>query len=155
MRRPGPIIRQISSGGVIFRKNDAYIEIALVAVKDGKVWCLPKGIVDKGEKPDETAVREVLEETGLKGRIIEKLGEINYWYYLKEEEARCRKTVHFYLLEYEGGDISKHDWEVDKSAWFQIDDALKIASHKNEKEIIEKAREILSSRFSVRSSETN
>jgi len=143
MKRPGPIIRQISSGGVIFRKNDASIEIALVAVKDGKVWCLPKGIVDKGEKPGETAVREVSEETGLKGRIIEKLGEINYWYYLKEEEAKCRKTVHFYLLEYEDGDISKHDWEVDKAAWFQIDDALKIASHKNEKEIIEKARERL------------
>jgi len=155
MRRPGPIIRQISSGGVIFRKNDASIEIALVAVKDGKVWCLPKGIVDKGEKPDETAMREVSEETGLKGRIIEKLGEINYWYYLREEEARCRKTVHFYLLECEGGDISKHDWEVDKAAWFQIDDALKIASHKNERDIIQKAREVLSSRFSVRSSETN
>ncbi len=153
--RPGPIIRQVSSGGVIFRKNDDSVEIALVAVKDGKVWCLPKGIINKGEEPDETAIREVSEETGLKGRVIEKLGEINYWYYLKEEEAKCRKTVHFYLLEYEGGDISKHDWEVDKAAWFQIDDALKIASHKNERDIIEKAREVLSSRFSVRSSETN
>jgi 8-oxo-dGTP diphosphatase len=141
--RPGPIIRQVSSGGVIFRKNEASVEIALVAVKDGKVWCLPKGIINKGEEPDETAIREVSEETGLKGRIIEKLGEINYWYYLKEEEAKCRKTVHFYLLEYEGGDISKHDWEVDKAAWFQIDDALKIASHKNERDIIEKARERL------------
>jgi len=141
--RPGPIIRQVSSGGVIFRKNEASVEIALVAVKDGKVWCLPKGIINKGEEPDETAIREVSEETGLKGRVIEKLGEINYWYYLKEEEAKCRKTVHFYLLEYEGGDISKHDWEVDKAAWFQIDDALKIASHKNERDIIEKARERL------------
>jgi len=141
--RPGSIIRQVSSGGVIFRENDDSVEIALVAVKDGKVWCLPKGIINKGEEPDETAIREVSEETGLKGRVIEKLGEINYWYYLKEEEARCRKTVHFYLLEYEGGDISKHDWEVDKAAWFQIDDALKIASHKNERDIIEKARERL------------
>ena len=153
--RPSPIIRQVSSGGVIFRKNDDSVEIALVAVKDSKVWCLPKGIINKGEEPDETAIREVSEETGLKGRVIEKLGEINYWYYLKEEKAKCRKTVHFYLLEYEGGDISKHDWEVDKAAWFQIDDALKIASHKNERDIIEKAREVLSSRFSVRSSETN
>jgi 8-oxo-dGTP pyrophosphatase MutT (NUDIX family) len=141
--RPGPIVRQVSSGGVIFRKNDDSVEIALVAVKDGKVWCLPKGIIDKGEEPDETAIREVSEETGLKGRVIEKLGEINYWYYLKEENAKCRKTVHFFLLEYETGDISKHDWEVDKAAWFQIDDALKIASHKNERDIIEKAREML------------
>ncbi|MGB9716130.1 MAG: NUDIX hydrolase [Thermodesulfovibrionales bacterium] len=143
MRREGNVIRQVSSGGVIFRKHNSSFEIALVAVKDGKVWCLPKGTVDKGEKPDETAIREVSEETGLKGRIIKKLGEINYWYYLKEEKAKCRKTVHFYLLEYESGDISKHDWEVDKAAWFKIDDALKIATHKNEKDIIQKAKEIL------------
>ncbi|MGQ9569966.1 MAG: NUDIX hydrolase [Thermodesulfovibrionales bacterium] len=143
MRRLAPIIRQVSSGGVIYRKDNSSFEIALVAVKDGKVWCLPKGMVDKGEKPAETAVREVSEETGLKGKIIEKLGEINYWYYLKEEKAKCRKTVHFFLLEYESGDISKHDWEVDKVAWFKIDDALKIATHKNEREIIEKAKGIL------------
>jgi 8-oxo-dGTP diphosphatase len=146
--RPGPIKREVSSGGVIFRKNNDSVEIALIAVKGGKVWCLPKGNIDKGEKPGVTAVREVEEETGLKGRIIEKLGEINYWYYIKEEEARCRKTVYFFLLEYESGDISKHDWEVDKAAWFRIDDALEIASHKNERGMIEKAKEILSSRFS-------
>ncbi len=143
MRRPATIIRQVSSGGVIYRKHNSSFEIALVAVKNGKVWCLPKGMVDRGEKPAETAIREVSEETGLKGKIIEKLGEISYWYYLKEEKAKCRKTVHFFLLEYESGDISKHDWEVDKVAWFKIDDALKIAAHKNEKEIIEKAKEKL------------
>jgi 8-oxo-dGTP pyrophosphatase MutT (NUDIX family) len=141
--RPGPIKRQVSSGGVIFRKNNASLEIALIAVKGGKVWCLPKGIVDKGESPEMTAVREVAEETGLKGRIVEKLGEISYWYYIKEEEARCRKTVHFFLIEYEGGDISKHDFEVDTAAWFPIDNALKMASYKGEREIIEKAKEIL------------
>ncbi len=141
--RPGTIKRQVSSGGIIFRKNNSTIEIALIAVKGGKVWCLPKGIVDKGESPEMTALREVAEETGLKGRIVEKLGEISYWYYIKEEEARCRKTVHFFLIEYERGDVSKHDFEVDMAAWFPIDDALKMASHKGEKEIIEKAKEIL------------
>ena len=141
--RPGPIKRQVSSGGVIFRKNNSTIEIALIAVKGGKVWCLPKGIIDKGESPEKTAVREVAEETGLKGKIIEKLGEINYWYYLKEEEARCRKTVHFFLIEYESGDISKHDWEVDKAAWFPINEAMEKASHENEREIIKRAREVL------------
>ena len=90
-----------------------------------------------------TAVREVSEETGLQGRIIEKLGEINYWYYIKEEEARCRKTVHFFLIEYEDGDISQHDFEVDMVSWFSIDEALKKASYKGEREIIEKARNIL------------
>jgi len=145
--RPRPIKRQVSAGGVIFRKAGAPIEIALVAVKEGKVWCIPKGIIDKGETPDVTAVREVSEETGLQGRIIEKLGDISYWYYIKEEEARCRKTVHFFLIEYESGDISEHDSEVDMASWFPIDEALEKASYKGEKEIIEKAKEILKSRM--------
>ncbi len=134
---------QFSSGGILFRKHNDITEIAMVAVKGGNVWCLPKGLIDKGEVPEKTALREVEEETGLKGRIIEKLGEITYWYYIKEENIKCKKTVHFFLMEYEAGDVSKHDWEVDNAAWFPIDEALKKARYKGEKEIIEKAREIV------------
>jgi 8-oxo-dGTP diphosphatase len=141
--KPAAIKRQISSGGVIFKRHNRIIEVAMVAVKGGTVWCLPKGLIDKGEIPEKTALREVEEETGLKGRIIEKLGEITYWYYLKEENAKCRKTVHFFLMEYEGGDISNHDWEVDDAAWFPIDEALDKISYKSEKELIEKARKKL------------
>jgi len=137
------IKRQVSSGGVIFKKSDGRVEIALVAVKNGTVWCLPKGIIDKGERPENTAVREVAEETGLKGRVVEKIGEITYWYYLKGENARCKKTVHFFLLEYESGDVSEHDREVDEASWFPLEEALKKASYKSEREIIEKAKGIL------------
>jgi len=141
--RPATIKTQVSSGGVIFRKNNDMVEIALVSVKDGKVWCLPKGIVDKGESPEKTAVREVSEETGLRGRIVEKLGEIKYWYYIKEGNIKCRKTVHFFLMEYEGGDVADHDWEVDSASWFQIDEALKKVNYKSEKELLEKAKKNL------------
>lgn len=140
MIKPAALKTQVSSGGVIFRRYDGSIEVAMVAVKGGNVWCLPKGLIDKGEVPEKTAIREVAEETGLKGRIIEKLGEITYWYYIKEENIKCRKTVHFFLMEYEGGDVSNHDWEVDDASWFLIDEALKKASYRGEKEIIEKAR---------------
>ncbi len=143
MIKPAALKTQVSSGGVIFRRYDGSIEVAMVAVKGGNVWCLPKGLIDKGEVPEKTAIREVAEETGLKGRIIEKLGEITYWYYIKEENIKCRKTVHFFLMEYEGGDVSNHDWEVDDASWFLIDEALKKASYRGEKEIIEKARKKL------------
>jgi 8-oxo-dGTP diphosphatase len=81
--RPASLIRQTSSGGVIFRKAPGVLEVVLVSVKGGKYWCLPKGIIDKGETPEVTAVREVREESGLWGRIIDKLGEITYWYYIR------------------------------------------------------------------------
>ena len=148
---PGIIKRQVSSGGVVFRKNNSSIEVALIAVKSGKVWCLPKGSIDKGESPEETALREVTEETGLKGRLIEKLGEIMYWYYLKEEAAKCKKTVHFFLIEYESGDFSRHDWEVESVAWFPINEAIKKARYRGEREIIEKAKEKLDRRLEEKS----
>lgn len=141
--KPAALKTQVSSGGVIFRKNNDIVEIALIAVKGGNVWCLPKGVIDKGEIHEMTALREVEEETGLKGRIIEKLGEITYWYYIKDENAKCKKTVHFFLMEYEGGDISDHDWEVDRASWFTIDEALKKASYRGEKEMIEKVKKRL------------
>jgi 8-oxo-dGTP pyrophosphatase MutT (NUDIX family) len=141
--KPVALKTQVSSGGVIFKRSDDIVEIALVTVKGGNVWCLPKGLIDKREVPEKTAIREVAEETGLKGRIIEKLGEITYWYYIKEENAKCRKTVHFFLMEYEGGDVLNHDREVDNASWFPIDEALKKASYRGEKEIIEKAKKII------------
>ncbi len=131
---------QVSAGGVIFRRNKELIEIAMVSTKNGSVWCLPKGLIDRGEKPEETAVREVKEETGLNGKIIEKLGEITYWYYLKEENVRCKKTVHFFLMEFMGGDISEHDWEVDLVLWLPLDEAIKKATYKGEREILKKAK---------------
>jgi 8-oxo-dGTP diphosphatase len=133
---------------VIFRKTpDNALEIALVAVKDGKVWSLPKGIVEKGEEAADTAVREVREETGLSGRIVEKIGDISYWYYIKEDNAKCRKTVHFYLLEYVSGSTADHNWEVDAAEWFPLAEALDRVSYKGDREIVRKAKEMLSGKW--------
>lgn len=140
MIRPALLMKQTSAGGVIFRKAAGGVEIALVSVKDGSAWCLPKGLVDKGETPDITAVREVREETGMNGRIIDHLGDINYWYYIKGDNAKCRKTVHFYLMEYVSGDTSDHDAEVDCAEWFTLSAALEKISYKGDRSILLKAQ---------------
>lgn len=111
-----------------------------MSVKGGKVWCLPKGIIDKGETPEVTAVREVREESGLTGRIVDGLGDITYWYYIKGENVKCRKTVHFFLLEYISGDTKQHDFEVDDSQWFPIEVALEKISFKGDRSVLERAK---------------
>lgn len=130
--------RQVSSGGVTFRKSDKGIEVALIRIRAGR-WALPKGLINKGEVPEETALREVREETGLEGRLIDKLGDIEYWYFSKEDQTKYHKFVHFYLIEYERGSIDDHDWEVEEVKWFPVEDAIKTLSYKSEKEIMEKA----------------
>lgn len=141
--KPASLKTQVSSGGVIFRKHEGIIEIAMVTVKGGSVWCLPKGLINKGENPEETALREVSEETGLQGRIIEKLGEITYWYYIKDENTKFKKTVHFFLMEYVSGDIADHDLEVDNSFWVPLGIAPERAGYRGEREMIEKSKKRL------------
>jgi len=141
--RPASLKKQTSAGGVIYKKNDSSIQIALISVRNGQAWCLPKGIVDKGETTEETAVREVREETGLNGRIIDALGEINYWYFVREENIKCRKKVYFYLMEYVSGDTDDHDFEVDEAGWFPLEIALEKVSYKGDRMVIEKAIEKL------------
>ena len=133
----------ISSGGLVFRNVSGHLEVVLISRLNGKVWCLPKGHVEKGENAEQTAVREVSEETGLQGEIVEKLGDVQYWYYDKWEKKRIFKTVHFFLLKYLAGDVNNHDREVDEARWFAIDKARNLMSYSSEKDIFEKATAFL------------
>lgn len=136
---------QVSSGGVVFRKRDGRIEVTVISrtARSGqKVYCLPKGWIEKGETPEEAAIREVREETGLTGRILQKIGEINYFFYSDKKE-RISKAVHFYLLEYISGNTSDHDDEVEDAGWFPLEDANALLSYKNEREILLKAGDII------------
>lgn len=145
--RPASIKHLHSAGGVIFKKEANTFEVALIAMKNKTVWTLPKGIIDKGEQPETAAIREIKEETGLKGGIIDMIGDISYWFYLKGENAKCRKTVSYFLLEYIEGDIGDYCWEVDEAKWFALDDAIKRVSYKSDREILEKAKEKLWARY--------
>lgn len=142
--KPATIQYLKSSGGVIFRQINNEIEVALIAIKNKKIWTLPKGLIDKGENAEEAAIREIAEETGLYGTIIDFIDEKSYWFYIKDGNVKCKKTVVYYLLKYFSGDIKKHNWEVDEAKWFLIDDAIVKVNYKSDREIIQKARDYLS-----------
>ncbi|MFQ5950111.1 MAG: NUDIX domain-containing protein, partial [Nitrospiria bacterium] len=88
--------KHTSSGGVIYRPKEEGVQVILISHYNQKgrlVWCLPKGSVEAGETLQETALREVREETGTDGRILEKIGEIQYWFYSRQEATKIFKTV--------------------------------------------------------------
>ena len=143
----------LSSGGVVYRRRKDGVEVALVSVltRHGKgptVWELPKGLVEEGENIARTAHREVREETGLDGRIIEKIGDIHYFYSEKSsrETKRILKIVIFFLMEYTSGTVAFHDAEVEECSWFSASDAARALSFEDEREILVKALAIVAER---------
>ena len=135
-----------SSGGVIYKIKEDGIYVILISHHDPRgrqIWALPKGSVEKGETLQETAIREVREETGTVGHILEKIGYIQYWFYSKETETRIFKTVHFYLLEYKSGSEKDHDAESEEARWVSLQDALGMLTHPSERGMMEKATRYL------------
>lgn len=133
---------QTSAGGVAFRWRDSNPEIAVVSIKPKLRWQLPKGIVDPGESPEITAVREVREEAGIETDLLHLIETIEYWYRGTKygKPVRLHKFVHFYLLKYKSGDVSNHDHEVEESRWVRFDKAVEMLAFKSEREVVEKAK---------------
>jgi len=133
--------RATSAGGVVVRANGQRNELLLgrrSLERDRVVWSLPKGTPSGNESLDETALREVSEETGLQVRIVAPLGEIHYWFVRRG--TRFSKTVHYYLMEPLGGDLSQHDHEFDAVEWVDFGATEKLDLFPTERELIEKAR---------------
>lgn len=105
------------------------------------VWGLPKGTPDPGETLEQTALREVREETGLEVEIVDKIGVIEYWF--SRERVRYHKFVHYFLMVSTGGDTESHDVEYDRIEWVPIDAALRKLSFKNETDTVTKARTLI------------
>lgn len=138
---------QVSAGGVAFRRVKSGPEIAIVSVKPSLRWQLPKGIVDPGETPEITAVREVREEAGVETELIELIETVEYWYQRVQYGKRIRyhKFVHFYLLQYLSGDVKDHDHEIAESRWVSFEEAIEVLAFKSERGVVEKAREMIGS----------
>jgi len=136
---------QISSGGVAFRLQDSRMEIAIVSVKPSLRWQLPKGIVDPGESPEVTAVREVREEAGIETDLLSLIETIEYWYRSTKygKPIRFHKFVHFYLLSYRSGNVADHDHEVAEARWVSVEEAIELLAFKSEREVVKKAKEMI------------
>jgi 8-oxo-dGTP pyrophosphatase MutT (NUDIX family) len=140
---------EVSSGGFVISKSDPSL-VALMARfnRGGKLeWCIPKGHLEQDETSEQAAIREVFEETGLEAQIIQHLGEVNYQFI--QDGAKISKTVHVYLMQQTGGELS-FDKDPHKEAseleWVQVSELLARLSHGNEKRIAKVAIELIEAR---------
>ena len=135
---------EVSAGGVVYREGGEGGEICLAARRTRRgdlAWGLPKGNVEPDETPEAAAVREVLEETGLEAAIEHDLGTIRYFYVW--EGVRVRKQVRFFLMRATGGDVADHDEEMEDVRWFPARRAVKRAAYRGERDVLERAVELL------------
>jgi len=129
----------VSAGGVVYKLDKGKVEVVICGRASPATWNLPKGTPDAGESIEETALREVNEETGLEVDLEEYIGSINYWFVLAADRVRCHKTVHFYLMISKGGLTSNHDPEFDRIEWVSAKKAIELLTHENEARIVEQA----------------
>jgi 8-oxo-dGTP diphosphatase len=140
--------REFSAGAVLVRRLRGDWRLAAIrpAGKPEGTWALPKGLIGRGEKPEATALREAEEETGARGRLDGKLGDVRYVYTWAGE--RVFKVVSFYLVRYSGGRLGqlppRHAHEVAEARWLPLDDAPRLLAYKGEQEMAERALERLS-----------
>ena len=115
----------MSSGGLVVDMGSDPMRVAVICRRNrsGRLeWCLPKGHLEGSETPEEAAVREIAEETGIDGRVLESLGAIDYWFFA--DGHRIHKTVHLFLLQAVSGDVTVEndpDHEAVEAAWIGLD----------------------------------
>ena len=144
MRSKRGVEQLISAGGVVYRPNDGTGEVVLCGRLEPELWGLPKGTPDPCETRQQTALREVREETGLEVKSERFIDSIDYWFVDHNGGARCHKTVFFYLMSATGGDVSLHDHEFDVVRWVPVDEAFETMTYENEVTVVRKGLSLVS-----------
>lgn len=137
-------MQEVSAGGLVVDRGAQPPQAALIARHDRRgrlVWSLPKGHVEEGESYEDAAVREVEEETGIRGRLLAPLGAIDFWFVA--DDRRVHKTVHHFLLEAQDGALSDADIEVVEVAWVPLPDVPTRLAYSDERRLAERAATLL------------
>lgn len=132
-----PVRDAVAAGGVVLREHEGQLEVVVAGRAADDTWVFPKGTPDAGESIEETAVREVSEETGLEVRVLAPVGSTEYWF--ASRGVRYHKVVHFFLMEATGGDVAAHDAEYDVVRWLRVEDAERALSFQNYREVLRRA----------------
>ena len=144
---PLPVVDETSAGGIVVSRRDGVDHAAVIARRNraGRLeWCLPKGHLEGEETPEEAAVREIAEETGIQGTVRQRLGVIDYWF--SGDDRRVHKVVHHFLLGAVGGDLSVEgdpDGEAEEAAWVPVADLHDVLAYPNERRLAEAALLVL------------
>ena len=144
-RRTLRTVEETSAGGLVVDRSGATPRAAVIGRRDRRgrlLWSLPKGHVEVGETYADAAIREVEEETGIRGRVLHELGTLDYWFVA--EDRRVHKTVHHYLLEAAGGQLSDQDVEVDQVAWVPLDELRSRLAYAGERRLAQTAADLIS-----------
>ena len=142
------VAQAVSAGGVVCDQRDGDVMVAMCGRLKTGLWALPKGTPDNGESLEETALREVREETGLSVEITAPLGHIEYWF--TRDAERIHKRVHFYLMRPCGGSFDDHDPEFDVVRWASATEALDTLTYPSEREVLQRAMSALDAGWPVR-----
>jgi len=141
-------VDETSAGGLVLDRLGPQASAALIGRLDRRgrlLWSLPKGHVEAGETEQDTAVREVAEETGIRGRVIGKLGIIDFWFVA--EGRRVHKTVHHFLLVADdplhGLDLSDEDVEVSEVAWVPLAEVAARLAYADERRLLDRIPDLL------------
>lgn len=135
---------EFSAGGIVFKKENGKALVLVSQHSQHHGWVFPKGLIGdhvKNEQKEDTAIREVEEETGAKGKIIRSLTPVEYWYVF--EGAKIKKTVYYFLMEFVSGDITNHDFEMEKVEWLPESEVEKRLTYSSDKKVWQEAKQDL------------